>query len=77
MAKRIYLGLVQMPQGNLTFTLVMQCATDYYVEQYDPLQPPDERITVIHPADFGKYKINGQSLADLISAAFREALKAN
>jgi hypothetical protein len=77
MIRRFHLGLVKTPQGNITFTLLMHSATDFCVEQYDDSKPPEDRVTIIRPADFGKHHINGQSLSQLITGIFQEALKAN
>ena len=74
MLKRYHLDFEEKPAGTLSYTLVFEDFSNYFVEQYNDskLSFLTNRVKKISPQEFDHFSVNGQSLAELVSKKLKE-----
>jgi hypothetical protein len=79
MAKKYHLDSVAKADGTVSFTLVFEDPTRFFVEErHEPRLPDVEKIIKnIPPSEFGKHHVNGVSLIKLVAIKLGEGQNFN
>jgi len=72
--KRYHLESEDKTTGTLSYTLVFEDASNYFVEQYNDskLSFLTNRVKKIAPQEVDQYSVNGKSLSELVSKKLKE-----